>query len=416
MDDIAEHLDLAAASAELDALLAAFAAGHQPYPWLRAALEAMRVGPTTAPEAAEAPGWTGMRVADGPTQVVYAFRADAPETGVRGNWQAGRLTSAQGSQGGRFWILRDEGTGETTWSVDAGEDARTEQTRGSAMESRVAQAVKAALPRLGALPGWACQACGWRNDEARPSCEMCETPRFGAANARPAAPVSTLPRARESQMLELPDALSDLVEQAINKAREAAQNRGAVRSPAPPAPAPPPAPPFLMLIDAVFEMPGHGMVASGMVRRGRLRGGEPLEVVGSVVRPARARTIERDRRATPEANPGDTIGILLDGVSRADLAPGMVLAAPGSIRPGLEFEAQVTPVAGPPPAPGRVYQILVWSIAVNGWIAAINGYTPSRALAIRIRLAQPVPLEAGLSITLRENGVVVATGQVTLSW
>lgn len=411
MEDFAERLDLTAASAELDALLAAFAAGHQPYPWLRAALETLRVSPTAAREAAEAAGWMAMLVTDGPTQAVYANRVDTPETGVRGDWRSGRLIGAQASQGARFWILRAEGMGETTWSVDAGEGAGTEQARHRAVEGRVAQGISAALPRLGALPGWACSACGWRNDEARPICELCEAPRVGAASARPVAPASALPHARESQTLELPDALSDLVEQALDEAREAA--RDASRSPAPPAPAPAPSPPFLMLIDAVFEIPGHGAVASGVVRRGRLRGGEPLEVVGSVVRPGRARTIERDQRAAPEANSGDTIGILLDGVSRADLAPGMVLAAPGSIRPALEFDAQVTHVAGPTPMPGRTYQVLVWSIAVNGWVVANNGYTASNALAIRVRLAQAVPIEPGLGIALRENGIVIAVGPVT---
>ena len=42
-----------------------------------------------------------------------------------------------------------------------------------------------------------------------------------------------------------------------------------------------------------------------------------------------------------EAEPGDAVGVLLRGIDRDEVERGQVLAAPGSIQPHKDYEAQV---------------------------------------------------------------------------
>jgi elongation factor Tu len=68
-----------------------------------------------------------------------------------------------------------------------------------------------------------------------------------------------------------------------------------------------------------------------------------VEIVGFSPDPRRtvATSIEMFRKVLDEALPGDNVGVLLRGVERDEVERGMVLAAPGSIKPHTKFEAQV---------------------------------------------------------------------------
>ena len=47
------------------------------------------------------------------------------------------------------------------------------------------------------------------------------------------------------------------------------------------------------------------------------------------------------KKSMKEAQAGDNVGILLRGIEREDIERGQVLAAPGTVTPHSEFEAQV---------------------------------------------------------------------------
>src|SRR3989304_10087521 len=86
-------------------------------------------------------------------------------------------------------------------------------------------------------------------------------------------------------------------------------------------------------------MPRSGSCWGG---RGKVKGGEPVEIVGlreksmaSVVT-----GVEMFHKLLDEAIAGDNAGLLLRGVERTDVARGMVVAAPGSITPHHKFTSQ----------------------------------------------------------------------------
>jgi elongation factor Tu len=100
--------------------------------------------------------------------------------------------------------------------------------------------------------------------------------------------------------------------------------------------------PFLMPIEDVFTITGRGTVVTGRVEQGVVNTGDEIEIVG--IRDTQTTTctgVEMFRKILDQGQAGDNIGALLRGIDKEDVARGQVLAAPGSITPHTEFEAQV---------------------------------------------------------------------------
>ena len=100
--------------------------------------------------------------------------------------------------------------------------------------------------------------------------------------------------------------------------------------------------PFLMPIEDVFTITGRGTVVTGKVEQGAVHTGDEIEIVG--IRPTSKTTctgVEMFRKLLDQGQAGDNIGALLRGVDKDDVQRGQVLAAPGSITPHTDFEAQV---------------------------------------------------------------------------
>src|SRR5215213_6443042 len=80
--------------------------------------------------------------------------------------------------------------------------------------------------------------------------------------------------------------------------------------------------PFLMPVEAVYGIKGRGTVVTGRVERGRVRRGEPVEIVGlgggggngAEAREVVVTDIEQNKRLLDEAIAGDNAGLLLRGV------------------------------------------------------------------------------------------------------
>ncbi len=92
--------------------------------------------------------------------------------------------------------------------------------------------------------------------------------------------------------------------------------------------------PFLMPIEDIFSISGRGTVVTGRIERGRVKVGEPVQIVG--FRDTQATTVtgvEMFKKQLDEGLAGDNAGLLLRGTAKEDVERGMVLAKPGSITP-----------------------------------------------------------------------------------
>ena len=101
--------------------------------------------------------------------------------------------------------------------------------------------------------------------------------------------------------------------------------------------------PFLMSVEDVFSITGRGTVATGRIERGRIKVGEPVEIVGLMDAPLTSTCtgVEMFRKLLDEGEAGDNAGLLLRGIEKTQIRRGMVIVKPGSITPHTEFKGEV---------------------------------------------------------------------------
>lgn len=100
--------------------------------------------------------------------------------------------------------------------------------------------------------------------------------------------------------------------------------------------------PFLIPIEHVHSIPGRGTVAVGRLERGIIKKGMECEVTGldRFVK-STISGIEMFHKTLEEAQAGDSLGVLLRGLKREEVKRGMVVAAPGTVKPTDMAEAQL---------------------------------------------------------------------------
>ena len=182
--------------------------------------------------------------------------------------------------------------------------------------------------------------------------------------------------------------------------------------------------PFLMHIEDVFSIKGRGTVPTGRVERGVVKVGDEVDIVGLHHEPRRVVVtgLEMFHKSLDQAEAGDAIGALLRGVEREDLERGMVLAAPGSIKPHTYAEAQVYVLSKDeggrhtPFFPGYKPQFYIRTTDVTGTIELPEGVEmvmPGDNINMKIKLIYPVALEKGLRFAIREGGRTVGAGSIS---
>ncbi len=186
--------------------------------------------------------------------------------------------------------------------------------------------------------------------------------------------------------------------------------------------------PFLMAVEDVFSITGRGTVATGRVERGTVRVGDTVEVVGlGNTRNTTVTGLEMFQKTLDESVAGDNVGILLRGIQKTDVERGMVLAAPGSITPHKQFEAQVYILnkeeggRHTPFFPGYRPQFYVRTTDVTGKIESFRADDGSEASMVMpgdrvkmiVELIQPVAIENGMRFAIREGGRTVGAGVVS---
>ncbi|KAK9054546.1 hypothetical protein SSX86_025624 [Deinandra increscens subsp. villosa] len=176
--------------------------------------------------------------------------------------------------------------------------------------------------------------------------------------------------------------------------------------------------PFLLAIEDVFSIAGHGTVATGRVERGTVRIGETVEIVGlKDTRTTTVTGIEMFQKLLDEAMAGEDVGILLTGFQNADIQTGMVLAKPGSITPHTKFEALVHVLEkeeGGRHSPffaGYITQFYMRTADVAGKVTSIVNDKDEESKMV-VELIMPVACEQGMQFAIREGGKTVGAGVI----
>jgi elongation factor Tu len=181
--------------------------------------------------------------------------------------------------------------------------------------------------------------------------------------------------------------------------------------------------PFLMPVEDVFSIKGRGTVVTGRVTRGKVHINDTIEIVG--IKPTQSTVVtgvEMFRKLLDEGMAGDNIGILLRGVEKNQVERGQVCAAPNSVKPHTEFEANVYVLAKEeggrhtPFFTGYRPQFYIQTTDVTGEIKLPEGVEmvmPGDNTKMIVKLIVPVAIEEGLRFAVREGGHTVGAGVIT---
>ena len=183
--------------------------------------------------------------------------------------------------------------------------------------------------------------------------------------------------------------------------------------------------PFLMPVEDIFSITGRGTVATGRVETGRIKPGDAVEIIGlgadglkSTV--TSVETFQKNMSTGGEA--GDNVGILLRGIDKDQLKRGMIVCAPGTVKPHSEFKASIYVLKkeeGGRHTPFRNHyrpQFFIRTLDVTGDIELPEGQEivmPGDNVEIKVKLLSPVACDAGLRFAIREGGCTVGAGQIT---
>jgi elongation factor Tu len=182
--------------------------------------------------------------------------------------------------------------------------------------------------------------------------------------------------------------------------------------------------PFLMSVEDVFSITGRGTVATGRIERGRIKVGEPVEIVGLMEKPLTSTCtgVEMFKKLLDEGEAGDNAGLLLRGIEKTQIRRGMVLCKPGSITPHTEFKGEVYVLSKEEGGRHTPFfnkyrpQFYFRTTDVTGEVTLNPGtemVMPGDNTSLNVVLIQPIAMEKGLKFAIREGGRTVGAGQVT---
>jgi len=182
--------------------------------------------------------------------------------------------------------------------------------------------------------------------------------------------------------------------------------------------------PFLMSVEDVFSITGRGTVATGRIERGRIKVGEPVEIVGLMEKPLTSTVtgVEMFKKLLDEGEAGDNAGLLLRGIEKTQIRRGMVLCKPGSITPHTEFKCEVYVLSKEEGGRHTPFfqkyrpQFYFRTTDVTGEVSLPEGtemVMPGDNTSLTVKLIAPIAMEKGLKFAIREGGRTVGAGQVT---
>jgi len=181
--------------------------------------------------------------------------------------------------------------------------------------------------------------------------------------------------------------------------------------------------PFIMPVEDIFTISGRGTVVTGRIERGVVNLNDKVEIVGLKDTVETVVTgIEMFRKNLDRGQAGDNAGLLLRGIERDAVDRGQVLAAPGSIMPHTDFEAELYILSkeeGGRHTPffnGYRPQFYFRTTDVTGIMNLPEGtemVMPGDNITISVQLTKPIAMEEQLRFAIREGGRTVGSGVVT---
>ncbi|TVQ50400.1 MAG: elongation factor Tu [Saprospirales bacterium] len=185
--------------------------------------------------------------------------------------------------------------------------------------------------------------------------------------------------------------------------------------------------PFLMPVEDVFSITGRGTVATGRIERGVIKVGEGVEIIGMMAEGAKPLTstitgVEMFRKLLDRGEAGDNAGLLLRGIDKKDIHRGMVICAPGSVKPHRKFKCEVYVLSKEeggrhtPFMKGYRPQFYFRTTDVTGDVMLPDGVEmvmPGDNVTLTVNLINTIAMEKGLRFAIREGGRTVGAGQVT---
>ena len=181
--------------------------------------------------------------------------------------------------------------------------------------------------------------------------------------------------------------------------------------------------PFLMPVEDIFSIEGRGTVVTGRIERGIVKVGEEVEVVGlHDTQKTTITGVEMFNKSLNQGQAGDNAGLLVRGLKKEDITRGQVIAAPGSVKPHTDFEAEVYILSKEeggrhtPFVSGYKPQFYVRTTDVTGEVTLPEGtqmVMPGDTVKFHVKLVAPIVLEEQQRFTVREGGKTVGAGVVT---
>ena len=182
--------------------------------------------------------------------------------------------------------------------------------------------------------------------------------------------------------------------------------------------------PFLMPVEDVFSITGRGTVATGRIESGRIKVGDPVDIIGLGAEKLKSTVtgVEMFRKLLDYGEAGDNAGLLLRGIDKDEIRRGMVIAAQNSVHPHSHFKAQVYILSkeeGGRHTPFHNHyrpQFYFRTTDVTGEIILPEGVEmvmPGDNIEIEVKLISEIAMDKGLKLAIREGGRTVGAGQVT---
>ncbi|MBQ3353489.1 elongation factor Tu [Candidatus Saccharibacteria bacterium] len=181
--------------------------------------------------------------------------------------------------------------------------------------------------------------------------------------------------------------------------------------------------PFLMPIEDVFSIKGRGTVATGRIEQGVVKINDEVEIVGlKDTQKSVVTGIEAFHKTLDQGQAGDNAGLLLRGIERDQIERGQVIAAPGTITPHTEFEAEVYILKKEeggrhtPFSKGYKPQFYFRTTDVTGEVelpADKEIVMPGDQVTFKVKLLAPVAMNDQDRFAIREGGKTVGSGVIT---
>jgi elongation factor Tu len=182
--------------------------------------------------------------------------------------------------------------------------------------------------------------------------------------------------------------------------------------------------PFLMPVEDVFSITGRGTVATGRIERGVVNSGDGVDIIGLNAENLKSTCtgVEMFRKILDRGEAGDNVGLLLRGIEKTQISRGMVICAPGSVKPHMKFKAEVYILSKEEGGRHTPFfnnyrpQFYFRTTDVTGIVMLPSGVEmcmPGDNITIEVDLIYPIAMEKGLRFAMREGGRTIGAGQVT---